>query len=99
MKLNTEQNKKINEICREFGITRKLLFEDTRLRESVEPRQIAMFYLNKTTCYSLAAIGKIFNRHYATVIYAVKKVPELAQTEHLYFERIKVLGLDSYLKE
>lgn len=67
--------------------------------ESVEPRQIAMFYLNKTTGYSLAAIGKIFNRHYATVIYAVKKVPELAFTERLYFERIKVLGLDSYLKE
>ena len=99
MKLNTEQNKKINEICREFGITRELLFEDTRLRESVEPRQIAMFYLNKTTSYSLSAIGRLFNRHYATVIYSIKKVSELAFTEPLYFERIKVLGLNSYLKE
>lgn len=57
------------------------IFKDTRKWNNCFPRQIAMTLLNRHTDLGVKKIGKIFGRHYSTVIHARKHVNDLCETE------------------
>lgn len=56
------------------GISYETMKGETKLREIVLARHIAMYLIRKFTKLTLVQIGAYFNRNHATVIYAVKKI-------------------------
>ena len=48
---------------------------NTKRREVVEPRQLAMYFLYSYTPLPMAQVGKIFNRDHATVLHAYRCIP------------------------
>ncbi len=81
-------------VCHHFRITKEELCSKSRERRVTFPRQVAMYLCRKFTGESLQAIGKLFNRDHATVIYAISKVEKALsrpgsvkyQIEYLYRE-------------
>lgn len=75
-----------------YGVSRQDLVSARRTRVIVRPRQIAM-YLSKTlTPRSLPEIGRRFgNRDHTTVLHAVRKIEELAASDHQMAEDIETL--------
>jgi chromosomal replication initiation ATPase DnaA len=55
-----------------------------RKRELNDVRQIAMWIIRKGTSMSFYDVGKVFNRHHATVLHAVKSVENMIQTDNKY---------------
>ena len=55
-----------------------------RKRELNDVRQIAMWIIRKGTSMSFYNVGKVFNRHHATVLHAVKSVENMIQTDNRY---------------
>ena len=48
---------------------------DTRRKDVVEPRQLAMYFLYAYTPLSMQAVGDIFKRDHATVLHAFRTIP------------------------
>lgn len=59
-----------------FGVD---LMDNSRRREIVFARQVAMLFLNIKTKMGVVAIGKEFNRHHASVIHAEKIISNLCE--------------------
>jgi chromosomal replication initiator protein len=55
-----------------------------RKRELNDVRQTAMWIIRKGTSMSFYDVGKVFNRHHATILHAVKNVEDLIQTDSMY---------------
>ena len=68
--------KKIIEVVSKFyNLEEKTIFSQTRRKEIVKPRQVAMFLLRKELKYSFPAIARKFGgKDHTTVIYAYKKI-------------------------
>lgn len=62
-----EAKSELEELLQEYIIP-------VRYREVVLKRQIIMYYLRKDYQFTYEAIGKLFNRHHATVIHAEKLI-------------------------
>src|SRR3989339_903888 len=65
----------IETVAKFYNLDEKSLFDATRKKEIVRPRQIAMFLLRKELKYSFPAIARKFGgKDHTTVIYAYKKI-------------------------
>jgi chromosomal replication initiator protein len=65
----------IETVAKFYNLEEKHLFDTTRRKEIVRPRQIAMFLLRKELKYSFPAIARKFGgKDHTTVIYAYKKI-------------------------
>lgn len=51
----------------------------TRKRDIVLPRMMAMFFLCKFTDLNLTQVGRIFDKHHATVLHALSSIPDFIQ--------------------
>ena len=73
---------------------------DTRKREIVIPRQIAMYLVHKHLDVSLAVNGRHFKRDHATVIHALKCVKNIMESKSKYDEAFRkdIKEMDYYLK-
>lgn len=60
-----------------------------RKREINDVRQIAMWIIRKGTSMSFYDVGKIFNRHHATVLYACKHVEGLIEIDNKYRSNVE----------
>ncbi len=88
-------------VCRYFKVSREELASRSRLRRISFPRQVAMYLCRRFTEESLEAIGRLFNRDHATVVYALNSVakkisrpgPIKYQVEYLCRE------IEDYLQE
>ncbi len=79
----------ITGICHYYNITPEELGKNTRKRETVQARQIAMYFCKNHTKSSLATIGReIGKKDHATVLYACKTVRNLMDTDKEYKEQI-----------
>lgn len=67
----------IQEVARHFELHVSELLGDRRLRNIAEPRMIAMYLARKLTNHSFPEIGAAFGKNHATIMNAMKKVPEL----------------------
>ncbi len=63
-------------VCRHFRITRQDLVSRSRARRVSFPRQVAMYLCRQFTDESLQAIGRLFKRDHATVVYALNRVTQ-----------------------
>jgi chromosomal replication initiation ATPase DnaA len=77
-------NKMMKVICTLTLVDRDQLKSKCRKRELNDVRQIAMWIIRKGTSMSFYDVGKVFNRHHATVLHAVKNVEGLIQTDNRY---------------
>ncbi len=69
-------------VCTYFSIPVEMLQSNTRKREIVQARQIAMYFSKNLTKSSLATIGEqIGDKDHATVLHACKTINNLIDTE------------------
>ena len=61
-------------VAKIYGLEMSLFVGKCRRKNVTKPRNLAMFMCRKHTDASFAAIGKLFNRDHATVIYGVDKI-------------------------
>lgn len=69
----------IDTVCNVTHIKKEKLYSTKRDREIVTARHIAMFLLKDLAGLSLFSIGKIFNKHHSTVIYAISHVTKMVE--------------------
>ncbi len=61
----------ITTICKHYGISENELLEKTRRADIVMVRAIAYYCLRHRMKLPFATIGKMFNKHHATVMHSV----------------------------
>lgn len=67
----------IETVAKFYNLEEKNLFDPTRRKEIVKPRQIAMFLLRKELKYSFPAIARKFGgKDHTTAIYAFRKISQ-----------------------
>jgi len=71
-------------ICKLTLVDWEQLKTKCRKRELNDVRQTAMWIIRKGTSMSFYDVGKIFNRHHATVLHAVRNVENLIETDNMY---------------
>lgn len=77
-------------VCNYFNISPDQLQNTTRKRETVQARQIAMFFSKSLTKCSLATIGmQIGGKDHATVLHACKTVNNLIETDKHFKHQIE----------
>ena len=70
-------NKFIDEFCEQNYVSKKVLFSKDRSRILVDKRMVLAFFLRHRTDLTWTEIGKIMNRHHASMIHYVNNVEEL----------------------
>lgn len=76
-------------VCNYFNVPVEMLQSNTRKREIVQARQIAMFFSKSLTKSSLASIGsQIGDKDHATVLHACKTVNNLLETDKRFRSQI-----------
>lgn len=79
-------------VCNYYNIDLQKLHANTRKREYVLPRQIAMYFCKKLTKLSFREIGEnIGNKDHATVIFAIKTIKNLIETNRQFRNQINEL--------
>ena len=79
----------IRAVCEEYGMTCEELMMNCRRREYVEPRQIAHKILKGSTNMPLEQIGLMVGRKgHATVLYSIRSVNNLYETDPEYRKRV-----------
>ena len=80
----------IREICRYFRLEEDQIKGQSRSRDSLNARQIAMYLIRRMTSLSLDDTGKIFGgRDHSTVLNSINKVEKKMQSDPVYSETIK----------
>jgi hypothetical protein len=74
-----DTDKIIDTVCNVTHIKKERLYSTKRDSEIVTARHIAMFLLKDLAGLSLFSIGKIFNKHHSTVIYAISHVTKMVE--------------------
>jgi chromosomal replication initiator protein len=80
-----------------FNISTEKINSNTRKREIVQARQLAMYFSKSYTKLSLAAIGsKLGKKDHATVLHACKTVKNLSDTDRTFKKHLE--ELDNIIK-
>ena len=75
-----------------YNITLEDLIKQSRKKEFVKPRQIAMYLIRKELDNSFPAIGEFFgNRDHTTVMHAVDKVESLLSSKGLFKQEVDLI--------
>lgn len=87
-------------VCSYFNVTDEVLLSNTRKREVVQARQIAMYLSRSLTSTSLDSIGaQIGGKNHATVLYACNTVCDLMETDKSFRQYLadieKILKADT----
>ena len=82
----------IETVARFYNMEEKSLFDPTRRKEIVRPRQIAMFLLRKELKYSFPAIARKFGgKDHTTAIYAYKKILQENEENNKLTEELNLI--------
>lgn len=80
----------IKEICRYFRLEEDQVTGQTRNRDCVNARQIAMYLIRRMTNLSLAEIGEPFNgRDHTTVLHSIEQVEKKMKQNNDYAETVR----------
>jgi len=71
-----DATKIIDIVCKFYGVKKEDLLARKRTKNIAEARQIAMYLVTEYLSIPLEAVGDIFGKNHATVIYAKNKVAE-----------------------
>jgi len=82
----------IESVAKFYNLEEKNLFDTTRRKEIVRPRQVAMFLLRKELKYSFPAIARKFGgKDHTTVIYAYKKILQESEENNKLTEELNLI--------
>lgn len=82
----------IDTVAKFYNLEEKNLFDQTRRKEIVRPRQIAMFLLRRELKYSFPAIARKFGgKDHTTVIYAYKKILQEVEENSKLTEELNLI--------
>ncbi len=82
----------IETVSKFYNLEEKHLFDPTRRKEIVRPRQIAMFLLRKELKYSFPAIARKFGgKDHTTAIYAYKKILQENEENNKLTEELNLI--------
>ena len=82
----------IEHVAKFYNLDEKNLFEATRRKEIVRPRQVAMFLLRKELKYSFPAIARKFGgKDHTTAIYAYKKINQENEENNKLTEELNLI--------
>lgn len=84
----------IYNVCSTFKIPKELLMTKSRKREIVICRQVCMWLMRRNldnNLYSFQRIGDYFGKDHATVMYAIKTIENLLETDKELKKQIKNL--------
>jgi len=79
-------------VCRCFSVTLDHLRSRSRRQDAVMPRNVSMYLCRELTDLSLQAIGKIFNRNHATVLYALTSLEQKLDRDHKLKNQVEFLS-------
>lgn len=77
-------NQMMKVICNLTQVEWEELKGKCRKRELNDIRQTAMWIIRKGTSMSFYDVGKVFNRHHATVLHACRNTENLIETDRMY---------------
>jgi len=84
--------KVVDSVAKFYNLDEKSLFNETRRKEIVRPRQVAMFLLRKELKYSFPAIARKFGgKDHTTVIYAYKKILQESEENNKLTEELNLI--------
>jgi len=82
----------IETVAKFYNLEEKNLFDSTRRKEIVKPRQVAMFLLRKELKYSFPAIARKFGgKDHTTAIYAYKKILQENEENNKLTEELNLI--------
>jgi chromosomal replication initiator protein len=82
----------IETVAKFYNLEEKSLFDPTRKKEIVKPRQVAMFLLRKELKYSFPAIARKFGgKDHTTAIYAYKKILQENEENNRLTEELNLI--------
>ena len=82
----------IETVAKFYNLEEKNLFDPTRRKEIVKPRQIAMFLLRRELKYSFPAIARKFGgKDHTTAIYAFKKIQQENEENNKLTEELNLI--------
>jgi len=82
----------IETVSKFYNLEEKNLFDPTRRKEIVKPRQIAMFLLRRELKYSFPAIARKFGgKDHTTAIYAYKKILQESEENNKLTEELGLI--------
>jgi len=82
----------IESVAKFYNLDEKSLFNPTRRKEIVKPRQVAMFLLRKELKYSFPAIARKFGgKDHTTAIYAYKKIMQENEENNKLTEELNLI--------
>ena len=82
----------IETVSKFYNLEEKNLFDPTRRKEIVRPRQVAMFLLRKELKYSFPAIARKFGgKDHTTAIYAYKKILQENEENNKLTEELNLI--------
>ncbi len=82
----------IETVAKFYNLEEKNLFDPTRRKEIVKPRQIAMFLLRRELKYSFPAIARKFGgKDHTTAIYAYKKILQESEENNKLTEELGLI--------
>ncbi|MCX6720854.1 MAG: chromosomal replication initiator protein DnaA [Candidatus Staskawiczbacteria bacterium] len=82
----------IESVAKFYNLEEKNLFDPTRRKEIVKPRQIAMFLLRRELKYSFPAIARKFGgKDHTTAIYAYKKIMQENEENSKLTEELNII--------
>jgi len=87
----------IEAVAKFYNLDEKNLFDSTRKKEIVRPRQVAMYLLRKELKYSFPAIARKFGgKDHTTAIYAYKKILQENEENNKLTEEINLIKQKIY---
>ena len=87
----------IETVAKFYNLDEKNLFDTTRKKEIVRPRQVAMFLLRKELKYSFPAIARKFGgKDHTTAIYAYKKILQENEENNKLTEELNLIKQKIY---
>lgn len=82
----------IDSVSKFYNLDDKTIFNQTRRKEIVKPRQVAMFLLREELKYSFPAIARKFGgKDHTTVIYACKKILKESEQNSKLTEELNLI--------
>ncbi len=82
----------IETVAKFYNLEEKSIFNVTRRKEIVRPRQVAMFLLREELKYSFPAIARKFGgKDHTTVIYACKKISKESEQNSKLTEELNII--------
>ena len=82
----------IETVAKFYNLEEKNLFDPTRRKEIVRPRQVAMFLLRKELKYSFPEIARKFGgKDHTTVLYAYKKILQESEENNKLTEELNLI--------